>query len=210
MTRGITQYVSRLPIDPYVSVINKKNQNYSDQLISQSGFNTASLFAFGKLGNDTFKTSINGGTYDLVGSPIEYYYTDLVFLRNDYETALVGLYRNLAEMPNKRGEIKEAIGLVKEVAKRRGVNISENNAKARYRNEITNEIMTTWNNSYGTEKVRERDNLLNYYLNPTTANLNKIVSTAKGFAGNRTQFCLYLDTIENISLDFRGYLSTRL
>ena len=211
MTRGITQYVARLPIDPYISIVDGKNQRYGDSLIKDSGFNTSSLVAFGNLGNDTYKITLNNRQFDLVGSPIEYYYTDLVFLRNDYETALVGLYRNLAEMPNKRGEINEAIGLVKEVAKRRGVNVSENNAKARYRSEITNEIMTTWSNSYGTEKVRERDNLLNYYLNPTTANLNKVVNTAKSYSfDNMTIYGLYMTTIRALSPEFADYVGTRI
>lgn len=207
MTRGITQYVARLPIDPMLSITSDRNKVYADSVADRSGIDTGSWTMFGKIGNDTYNFH---GT-QLVGSPIEYYYTDLVFLRNDYETALVGLYRNLAEMPNKRGEINEAIGLVKEVAKRRGVNVSENNAKARYRSEITNEIMTTWSNSYGTEKVRERDNLLNYYLNPTTANLNKVVNTAKSYSfDNMTIYGLYMTTIRALSPEFADYVGTRI
>ncbi len=51
--------------------------------------------------------------------------------------------------------MNEAIGLVKEVARRRGVNISENNAKARYRNEITNEILTAGSQYFGADKSRK-------------------------------------------------------
>lgn len=168
MTRGITQYLSRLPIDPYLSIVDKKNTNYCRNLESSSGFGGTTWVAFGNLGNDTFRTSIDGTSYNLVGSPVEYYYTDLVFLRNDYETALVGLYRNLAEMPNKRGEINEAIGLVKEVAKRRNVNLDERQAKNRYRREIVSEIAEA-GKTYSIGR-NELNLITSYYLGETSYN----------------------------------------
>lgn len=205
MTATIDRYVRTLGVDASLSITDAKNQMYSDKVADKSGIDTGSWLMFGKLGGDTF----NFRGKALVGSPIEYYYTDLVFMKKEYGKALMGLYRNLAEMPGKRSEVNEAIGLVKEVARRRGERCDERAARARYAREIRAEIEATWSKSYGTEKIRERDNLLNYYLNPTTANLNKIVSTAKGFADS-TQFDLYMDTIKSISLDFREYLSTRL
>lgn len=168
MAATIDRYVRTLGIDGNLDIVSGKNQKYGDRLIKESGFNTSSLVAFGSIGGDTFKITLNKKQFDLVGSPIEYYYTDLVFMKKEYGKALTGLYRNLAEMPGKRAEVNEAIGLVKEVARRRGERCDEQAAKARYAREIRAEIEAA-GRQFSVNK-NELDLIKSYYLGETNYN----------------------------------------
>ena len=171
MATTIERYVRTLGVDASDCILSDKNAKYLDRLKNQSGF-SGSPVVFGKLGGDTF----NYQGKALVGSPIEYYYTDLVFMKKEYEKALVGLYRNLAEMPGKRAEVNEAIGLVKEVARRRGERCDEQAAKARYGREIRAEIEAL-KRQYAAKAPKAKEYctvLIDYYLNPTDDNLKKL------------------------------------
>lgn len=212
MTTGITRYVNTLPIDPYISIISGKNQDYGNKVSQMSGFGNGALITFGKLGNDNAKITLGGTQYDAVASPIEFYYTDMVFLKGQYERALISLYRNLAEMPEKRSEVNEAIGLVKDIAKRRGVNVNENNAKSIYRQEITAEILGAGSTYFGAGKCNGQcQTIIDYYLNPSDANFNKVVGTAKTLINrDNNLFSAYMNTLTTLSLDFRSKVSARL
>ncbi len=199
METTIDRYVRTLGVDASLSVVNKKNQSYSDKLSKNSGFNISSFLVFGKLGGDTFETTIDNEKYPLVGSPIEYYYTDLVFMKKEYEKALVGLYRNLAEMPGKRAEVNEAIGLVKEVARRRGERCDEQAAKARYGREIRAEIEAAGRQHAAKDpKAKEYCTvLIEYYLNPTDGNYNKVLSRYKVQGTNVYNFGMVLGSLSS-------------
>ncbi len=157
MAATIDRYVRTLGVDVNDCILSAKNSKYLDKLKNESGF-SGSPVVFGKLGGDTF----NYQGKALVGSPIEYYYTDLVFMKKEYEKALTGLYRNLAEMPGKRAEVNEAIGLVKEVARRRGERCDEQAAKARYARDIRAEIEAA-GRQFSVNK-NELDLIKSYYL----------------------------------------------
>jgi hypothetical protein len=95
MAATIDRYVRTLGFDGNICITEKKIRTYSQKVVDSSPYGMDTVFLFGKLGGDTF--DFQGKA--LVGSPIEYYYTDLVFMKKEYGKALTGLYRNLAEMP---------------------------------------------------------------------------------------------------------------
>lgn len=211
MTTGINRHVSTLNIDPYISIISGKNQAYGNLVSQNSGFGNAALITFGKLGNDNARITLGGKQYDAVASPIEFYYTDLVFLKGQYERALISLYRNLAEMPNKRPQINEAIGLVKDIAQRRGVNLNENTAKAKYRQEITAEILSAGSSFFGINKCNGQCNsLINYYIDPTESNFNKVIQQAREISANRQTLTAFYGVVSSLCPSMVDMISARL
>lgn len=139
MYKTVDLYVKKLGIDPGKSI--EDNIRYRNLLIERAGVKELSLTCFGSLGYDTFKNDSYGKMCGVVGSPIEYYYTDLVFIKQDYMAALKTLFSQRVEEPEKIAECSDAIKYIIELAGRRGVTIKPADAEAIWKNEKTSEIM---------------------------------------------------------------------
>lgn len=135
----IKTYVAKMQVDPSKSI--EENTGYRKLLLEKSGPGDSALSAFGSLGPDIFVSDKEGVVKNLVGSAIEYYYTDLVYVKCDYSTALKGLYSQRKEDPDKAGQCDEAISLVFKIASGRGVTLKPADEEMAWKRERSAELL---------------------------------------------------------------------
>lgn len=139
MNKSVAFYVNNLGVNPDKSIF--ENTSYKNSLIRKSGAGDLPLTAFGNLGYDIYCQDSGGIVKGLVGSPVEYYYTDLVFVKQDYATALKALFSQRMEDPGKNTECCSAIIFIIEYAAKRGVAIKSADVESAWRKEKTAEII---------------------------------------------------------------------
>ncbi len=70
-------------------------EEYASQVVNspKNPLGQRAIIAFGSIGNDDNQVyADNGEIYNLVGSPSEYYFTDMVFIKGEFEKAITELY----------------------------------------------------------------------------------------------------------------------
>jgi hypothetical protein len=157
MAATIDRYVRTLGVDVNDCILSAKNSKYLDKLKNESGF-SGSPVVFGKLGGDHLQLSGKA----LVGSPIEYYYTDLVFMEEGVREGADGAVPQPGGDAGQAGRGERGDRVVKEVARRRGERCDEQAAKARYARDIRAEIEAA-GRQFSVNK-NELDLIKSYYL----------------------------------------------
>ena len=182
------------------------------------------IIAYSTIGADNQTMLLNDGTeIGLVNSPPEYYFTDMVFIQQKYEEALVDLYFYRAEASGSsrntenRAIMDEAIAGTYWVAQQNGVTYTEEQIREKFMqefDELMDPIVESFINenkgrfadieSYTSDLV---DKLKSYYLDPCLETFEGIISSAYDFedaAGT-----IYLDTTD-IFIQTVSYLSSGL
>ena len=154
---------------------------------------TYALGMFGKIG--VFDAKLPG--YDeffITNEPSEYYFTDMVFIQQKYEEALVDLYFFRAESAwtqfdnNKRPAVDEAIAGTYWVAQQNGVSYTEEQIQAKFLEQLDAQLeplKITFINSFKKDvpRIDQYTNdfvnaLRNYYLNPCLETFENTIQVA--------------------------------
>ena len=175
-------YVKTMNINPNKHIMSKNNINYARKAAQISNLGDQVAVSYGDLGHDDAIATVGDKSYPLVGSPIEFYYTDIVFIKKDYKQALIDLYRQRVEEPDKKDKINDAIKLTVQVADKNGVKINLDKIQIAYNTAIEKMIITAATKYFRKTAYASKSKviattkpLIAYYQNPTTANFDKIV-----------------------------------
>ncbi len=168
---------------------------------SSNPISTMATLAFGDVGFDKATiTADTGEVYNMVLSPEEYYFTDMVFMKQEYEQALVDLccYKAIL-FPNSEEEavadrikaIDEAILNTKWVAEQNGVVIDDNKIKQKIREYVENETE---------EKARNLTNYIGDYFPNAKKNISLFIESLVQYYldPNKNTEAVVLDRMRNI------------
>ena len=173
----------------------------ADSTPAVNSYGDYSITTFGKIGPDnnnvTFKDDQGNVTeyIDLVGSPPEYYFTDMVFIQQKYEEALVDLYFFRAESAwtqfdnNKRPAVDEAIAGTYWVAQQNGVSYTEEQIQAKFLEQLDAQLdvaVAKYHRYWKNQGLTNIDTLTgeyveairSYYLDPNLETFETILSLA--------------------------------
>jgi len=162
------------------------------------------VVVYGKIGPDdekiTFRNNETGeieAVYDMVNSPPEYYFTDMVFIQQKYEEALVDLYFFRAEAAwsrdhhNNRPAVDEAIAGTYWVAQQNGVSYTEEQIQAKFMEQLDEQLIPITKGFIDDMEDRFSDierytDILNdriraYYLEPNINTFEDLIRSAYSF-----------------------------
>lgn len=191
MNLEITNYLkTKIPqsVDTNINLFAEQNKDYRVEVVEKSKIGDQALLLCGEVGNDNTIVDNNGQKIDLVKDEFEYYCTDIIFVEKDHKKAIKMLLRWKAENPGKKVETDKLIKTVGEYSvwlKNEKIitdSVENQNAYDEYAKEIKEEILLVAKKHLGkyySAKQLEADIMkpvINYYLNPTDANFNSIVS----------------------------------
>ena len=154
------------------------------------------VMVYSKIGADDQTITLNNGqVVDLINSAPEYYFTDMVFIQQKYEEALIDLYYYRAELSGSsrstenRAIMDEAIGGTYWIAQQNGQTIDPAEIEAKFMeslNEKLQVIEAKFVTDYGDVSNDAEVNikkltgaLSNYYLDPNIETFEGIIKTAQ-------------------------------
>jgi hypothetical protein len=156
------------------------------------------VFAYSMIGADDIMLTLKDGTeIGLVASAPEYYFTDMVFIQQKYEEALVDLYFYRAESAGamyedgNRPAVDEAIAGTYWVAQQNGVTYTEEQIQEKFMEQLDEQIepiLESFISKYehifseiDTYSDRFINSLKNYYLNPCLETFETTIQSAFEF-----------------------------
>jgi len=184
---------------------NKNISDYAikvaDSPIAQSTYGDYAITTFGSIGADDanviFRDDKGNITeqLELVGSAPEYYFTDMVFIQQKYEEALVDLCYFRAESSwtqfdnNNRPAVDEAIAGTYWVAEQNGVTIDKAEIEAQVRKYVeegtasgVQEVISEWGDILPDMKEQMSkvvESLVQYYLSPESDTHLAVINSVK-------------------------------
>jgi len=172
------------------------------QIIAQKGqtsIGNQAIITYAQIGYDNEYEKSEG--YYLVASPIEHYFTYKVFIKEDYEDALIDLYIYCQENLDKYKEIMNAIDTTFLIASKNGVTLDKNIISEKIRERIKPQLVESIQYFKDmTDDFTSRDqytdmilaDLLDLYSNPLPFAMFSIIDTAiaiEEYTNNHPEEC---------------------